>query len=105
MSDIRWFRKGDEPYEARIDVCVRVGDSINLSFSNVGKGFCGRIRLEARRGSQEQPGIWIWDEPREDLVKGGFTTLSREFVVFEGSWHDKGDPSPWTFYFESDLSA
>ena len=105
MSNISWTRKGDEPYEAQIDICVRIGDSINLSFSNKAAGFSGRLKLEARRGSQEVIGTWIWDEPREDAVTGSFTTLNSERVVFEGSWYDKGDPLPWIFFFDSALSA
>ena len=105
MSEISWTRQGDEPYEAQVDVCVRVDGNINLSFSNKEAGFSGRLVLAARRGPQEVVGWWIWDQPRDDAVKGRFTTLNRERVVFEGSWYDKGDSKPWDFFFESPLSA
>ena len=101
------MRAGDILLEAQIDVCIRIGDKINLSFSNKEGGFSLRLVLEARYGSQKISGTWIWDgnEPREDTVDGRIARLSRERVTFEGSWYDKGDSSPWDFFFDSALPA
>lgn len=108
MSDIVWTRdEGDPIYEAQSDRCVQNDRKINLSFSNKEGGFSGRLELEARHGPQETRGTWIWDgdEPREDSVDGEITELGKGRVVFEGSWCDKGETSPWDFFFDCTLTS
>jgi len=102
VSSVVWSRKGEEgPYRAEIDVCVRIGDEVRLSYSNKKKGFGGRFTFEARQGLQQTVGTWQWDGDKgwNAKVSGEVTSLSSDRFEFEGTW-DENDGALWDFSIE-----
>ena len=104
MSSITWSRPG-ELYKASVDVCVVVGDKVNVSYSNKKMGFAGWLSFKARRGTQKADGTWQWagDSAWKAGIAGEVTKLTREQFEFEGSWDEK-DGSLWDLYVECPLS-
>lgn len=104
MSTIVWSRIG-ETYKASVDVCVVVGDKVNVSYSNKKMGFAGQLTFKSIRGTQRTEGTWQWngEKPWKAAIEGEVTRLAREEFEFEGSWDEK-DGSIWDLYVESSLS-
>lgn len=104
MNSITWSRPG-AIHKASVDVCVVVGDMVNVSYSNKEMGFSGQLKFRARRGAQRADGTWKWDgdKPWKAAIDGEVTRLTGEQFEFEGSW-DENDGALWDLYVECPLS-